>query len=186
MEGADAIVGIVAAGILVWMTYGPWQMTCTDRARCTLFILRDRLFDIAADGRLSFESAEYRETRMALNLMIRFAHRLTAPRLIVMMFFRSRKQEQAGLQISKLIAAIPDDTTRREVGQIFVGAMDTTFAMVRLKSPFLSLIYVAVFLVSRCYQIMAHRSFASMRLLYQYWRNKSAELMLSGAFYSEI
>jgi len=54
-----------------------------DRFRQSMFELRDRLFDEAAAGRLSFDHRAYGIMRTTMNGYIRFAHRLQLLSLLV-------------------------------------------------------------------------------------------------------
>lgn len=77
----------IAAGAI--FLYGPWQTYCVDRARQRMFEVRDKLFDMAANGELSFSDPVYRELRLWIELNIRFAHKLAWPRLIAYHIFAS-------------------------------------------------------------------------------------------------
>lgn len=48
-----------------------------DNFRDSLFALRDKLYDLAADGRVTCDSEAYRGLELFLNGMIRYAHRFT-------------------------------------------------------------------------------------------------------------
>jgi hypothetical protein len=183
---ADALVGIVTASLLVWVIYGPWQMTCTDQARCRLFSLRDQVFDIAADGRLSFDSVEYQEVRTALNLMIRYSHRLTLFRLAAMLVVRSGRKAHAGSDIRQVIEAIEDVATRNEVQAIMANAMGVVFSMLVLKSPFLFVSYWIVACAFAVRRSVFHGKNSLFGEGYRIIRDKSGELMLSGTFCSDI
>lgn len=79
---ADALVTVALLVIFAAWFYGPWQESCADYARQIAFEQRDRLFDMAARGKISFKSNEYKNTRRKLNAAIRFAHRMTVGRLL--------------------------------------------------------------------------------------------------------
>ena len=78
----DAIATIIMLAALAVILYGPWQNYCTDAARQTLFEVRDDLFDMAANGEISFESSEYRTIRSSIEKNIRYAHTLTVWRFV--------------------------------------------------------------------------------------------------------
>jgi hypothetical protein len=82
----DALLTVVVISLLMVLVYGPWQALCTARARQAMFERRDAIFDIAAGGRLDFDSESYRVLRKSLEGQIRYAHILTIPRF----FFLSR------------------------------------------------------------------------------------------------
>lgn len=65
-----SITGIVV--VLFWL----WPAYRVDRYRYDLFMLRDRLFDLACDGTLAFSDPAYRDARQRLNGMIFMADRV--------------------------------------------------------------------------------------------------------------
>lgn len=79
---ADSILSILMLGIVALLFYGPWQVLWADVARQLIFERRNLIFNFAQCGELDFKSTEYRDIRNSLNLMIRFAHQATLPRLL--------------------------------------------------------------------------------------------------------
>ena len=65
---------LVAIAVLLWFFTHPWQHFCVDVARHRHFMLRDRLFILAVDGRIEFSDPTYRLLREWLNDRIRLAH----------------------------------------------------------------------------------------------------------------
>src|SRR5437899_1072828 len=55
-----------------------------DAFRYKLFVLRDALFDAAADGMMPFDHPAYGMLRQYINGFIRFAHRLTTTTLLLL------------------------------------------------------------------------------------------------------
>jgi hypothetical protein len=68
-----AIESLVSLGILLGLMnlYNAYRV---DRLRDDLFAVRDRLFDEARAGRISFDSPAYRSVRAMCNGLIRFGH----------------------------------------------------------------------------------------------------------------
>ncbi len=62
----------------IWLliVYGMYQDYRIDRFRQDLFTIRDRLFDLAADGQIQFDHTAYGLVRITINGYIRFAHRV--------------------------------------------------------------------------------------------------------------
>jgi hypothetical protein len=79
-EWIISLLGIAAIWLL-W--YYLWKPQRTDSFREALFDLRDRLFDLAADGVVSFDHPAYTQLRLLINGMIRFAHRVSFPTVIL-------------------------------------------------------------------------------------------------------
>ena len=78
-----AIEGLLAAGALIWFFCGPWQTLCTAVSRQRQFELRNRLFDLAADGKIEFSHPAYQSLRNFLNANIRFSHAMTFGGLLI-------------------------------------------------------------------------------------------------------
>jgi hypothetical protein len=58
-----------------------------DRFRHEVFVLRDKLFDAAADGLISFDHPAYRLLRTLMNGHLRFAHKLTLRQPVILFLF---------------------------------------------------------------------------------------------------
>jgi hypothetical protein len=143
---ADALVSLVTLVLFACLFYGPWQAVCTDWARQLIFEKRDHLFDLAAQGKLDFASAEYRTTRKLLEGMIRFAHILTWPRLVMAICFRHHSDPG----VDKMITRIEDPVTRERVSELVFEASTDLLAMIALKSIFVAPIAFVVCVVAVC------------------------------------
>lgn len=88
LHGLNAFLLLIALFGFLVLFYGPWQKLCTDWARQEMFEARDAIFNMAARGKFRFDSAEYREIRDGAQILIRFCHHLTVPRLIVYALLR--------------------------------------------------------------------------------------------------
>lgn len=61
---------------LCWsLFFWPWRQYRLDYFRLRLFVLRDELFDLAADGAIPFDHPAYELLRNSLNSNIRFGHK---------------------------------------------------------------------------------------------------------------
>jgi hypothetical protein len=144
----QALIGLGSLGGLLVIIYGPWQAICTDIARQILFEKRDAIFDLAQNGKLSFNSREYIAIRSSLQASIRFAHELTLPRFLVMgavLLARGSRPEDNGL--SRAIKEIADPTTRDQVESLVWQAHRTLLAMMFVKSPLMLLLLLPLLLV---------------------------------------
>jgi hypothetical protein len=74
---------VIGLGFLWFLWYRCFRPTILEEYRFELFKARDRLFAYAAEGNIRFDSETYIELRESLNRMIRFAHRLSVVRIIV-------------------------------------------------------------------------------------------------------
>mmetsp|Transcript_25499 Transcript_25499/g.74354 ORF Transcript_25499/g.74354 Transcript_25499/m.74354 type:complete len:203 (-) Transcript_25499:29-637(-) len=62
--------------LLLWIFYTVfYRQFCVDRHRAELFEIRNRLFDRAAAGEISFDNKGYQLARYTLNAFIRHAHK---------------------------------------------------------------------------------------------------------------
>ena len=82
MANYDAFFAVLCIVGVLAIFYGPWQGLCVEFCRQIIFEQREKLFDLAADGRMDFRSEEYRHLRDFLNKSIRFSHDLTFWRFI--------------------------------------------------------------------------------------------------------
>lgn len=68
---------LLLLSMLLWMSLRLWPKTVVASSRQHLFELRDRLFNLALEGRIAFSDPLYRDLRERLNLALRFTHKLT-------------------------------------------------------------------------------------------------------------
>jgi hypothetical protein len=147
MAAANSLFALLILLLLGVLIYGPWQGVCTDYARQIMFEKRDAIFDLAREGKLSFQSREYREIRSLLEKSIRFAHEATLPNLVVILgvfLWRREKIEKPALLTT--IDGIKDAETRKRVLELVNQALNALVLMTILKSP-TALILLAVALI---------------------------------------
>jgi cbb3-type cytochrome oxidase subunit 3 len=118
--------------IVVVLIYGPWQRLMVDMARQRLFELRDEIFDLAADGQVSFDDAGYREVRSTFNTMIRFCHVATWPVVVT----GSRLADDREPSLHDLTASLPDPVREKVVDNI-KAASNTLVLLLWSRSPLL-------------------------------------------------
>ena len=80
MIAIQSLISLAALLFLLLVLFNGYR---EDRLRQELFELRDRLFDEAVEGNVSFDSHAYQATRLLLNGMLRFAHRLSLSRFVI-------------------------------------------------------------------------------------------------------
>jgi hypothetical protein len=124
--------------------YGPWQTFCVDRARERMFEVRNSLFDMAADGRLSFQSSSYRELRRRIESNIRFAHRMSWPTLVILHYGIHRVFTPRRNSLEGLIAALPDAGIRTIVQKEMDSVTHTVLRLIMYRSIFLLLLFTAM------------------------------------------
>ena len=74
---------LLLALIALWWLLVCWCEYRLDRLRQDLFSVRDELFLQAALGKISFSNGAYTSLRTLMNGMIRYAHRIRIPQIIV-------------------------------------------------------------------------------------------------------
>jgi hypothetical protein len=79
LRSAIAAVALLLVWILVMHFYREYRV---DVFRQRMFVVRDELFDYAADGNLSFDHPAYTLVRTTMNGFIRFADRMTVSALL--------------------------------------------------------------------------------------------------------
>ncbi len=131
----DSIFGLISLSLLLVVLYGPWQHVCTDFARQIIFEKRDEIFDLAAAGKLDYNSASYKSIRLSLERLIRFAHMLTVPRLFYLKKYSPLVSIPAARSIDVAISEIEDVETRQLVTKYKLECDRAILLMMLLKSP---------------------------------------------------
>jgi hypothetical protein len=114
MIASDALTGLIVICLFCALYLGPWQWAWADRARQAAFEERDAIFDMAHAGQLSFGSEDYETIRASFNALIRFAHRISAPRLLFHIAM-SRSRVTPLPQLYAALDRIDDQSVRRAV-----------------------------------------------------------------------
>ncbi|MEO5338081.1 MAG: hypothetical protein H7841_14485 [Magnetospirillum sp. WYHS-4] len=141
----NLIVVLVAALLLLLLHLKAWQPLCNYWARQRLFEVRGRLFDMAATGQLSFDDPAYRELREGINVLIRFAHHITWPRIAWCSILLPSSRKSPVLFEPALInlnTTSSNPNTRLEVRRMIWKAEKTVVFLVLLRSPSLWLLVV--------------------------------------------
>jgi hypothetical protein len=145
---ADAMVALAVLGALLCLFYGPWQSACTDLGRQFIFERRDKLFDMALAGRISFDSEAYQSARQTLNGFLRFAHELTWPEILVGTYFIHKRRPHVRRWQDTLTSLPPD--VRREIEDLVRECTVSLIAMMALKSIFIAPLVAPACVVFAC------------------------------------
>jgi hypothetical protein len=114
--------------IALWaMWYFLWKPQRVDIFRQKLFAIRTELFDLAADGTVSFDHPAYTQLRLLINGLIRFAHRATFPTLLVASFQSKEVPPDAMIAWRKSVQKLPDDEQQKLLA--IHARISETFAM---------------------------------------------------------
>src|SRR6266436_8516805 len=74
--------GLFAMWVLYFICLREYKV---DAFRQKLFAVRDELFDYARSGKIAFDDPGYTTLRNLMNALLRFTHRLTFARMIVLL-----------------------------------------------------------------------------------------------------
>lgn len=117
-----------------------------DALRDRLFSVRERLFDYAANGNISFDNLAYTKLRVLINSLIRFAHRLTFTRFVMGVAFIAWKGEPYDNELlaewERAVEALPLET-QTEVKRIHEEALVLVVRHLVTGSPIMLALLVA-------------------------------------------
>lgn len=123
------IATIALAGIVCFIEY---PRSAVDQTRNELFRLRSDLFEIAHNGKVSFDHRGYGTARDMLNGMIRYAHDVSATHLLFANLFANREarliRQAVGKAITNDLNSLPK-AAKADVDKILESA---SLALVRL------------------------------------------------------
>ena len=136
LTAINALFGLLALTGLVVLWKGPLQSFATDCARNAMFAQRDRLFDLAADGKLKFDDPVYQRIRESINIDIRFAHHLDlAAILLVIRPLQTEPLPTKPSAVHIAVAEIEDHEVREIAGQIVNHVETWTLRLMLFRSP---------------------------------------------------
>lgn len=145
MEFINASVLLVGLGALLIFLYGPWQSICVDSARNKMFEARDAVFDIAAQGKIEFESAEYKEIREGFNSLIRFAHRISWPGLFCITFAAGTGPQKPPARLA--LERVKDREIRKQISYQVNKASKAAVLLLFARSPLLWILLLIAFVI---------------------------------------
>lgn len=139
-EHVNAFVLLAALGLLIATIYGPWQWYCVERARQKIFEVRARIFNLAADGQITFDSSEYLSIRESLNVRLRFAHRISWQQMLLVAWTYPNLPMESDLM--RQIRSIKDRELREILEKEARRSARAMAELVILRSPPLLLLYI--------------------------------------------
>lgn len=142
----DLLVLTMLGGVALFLVYSLWQATCVAWMRQLCFEARDAIFDLAADGRLEFTSADYRQIRSGIETLIRFADRISWPRLLC--YHTTVRPRRHQSSISRAVERIVDPETEAIVRREIHKVNRAVWAMLIARSPLLVVLF-ALFVMIR-------------------------------------
>ena len=83
IQAAEALQTCIVVIVAVTVVFKILTMFRLDCFRQKMFLVRDELFDYAADGNIAFDDPAYILLRRQMNAMIRYGHQITLFRALV-------------------------------------------------------------------------------------------------------
>lgn len=142
----DFLVLTMLGGMALFLVYSLWQATCVAWMRQLCFEARDTIFDLAAAGRLDFASTDYRQIRSGIETLIRFADRISWPRLLSYYLLARPRGHQSS--ISRAVERIVDPLTKAMVHKEIHKVNRAVWALLIARSPVLIVLF-ALFVTVR-------------------------------------
>jgi hypothetical protein len=125
--------------ILAVVVFQFWKTHRLDTYRQRMFILRDRLFDYALEGRISFADPAYRLLRKSMNGFIRYGHQLTFFQLCLNLLRWHITENQPSLDWTKrwanAVESIPSEGVKRDLEALHAAALALVVKRLILESP---------------------------------------------------
>jgi hypothetical protein len=134
----DPVIGFVGFFSVVWLVFVAWPKLVVDYARQHIFETRDRLFDLAASGDVSFQSDEYKEIRQFLNGMIRCAERATCLNYArYSMIIEKNKVPLSSAEVKRFISMMKDVKTPEAIREAYRTTIAAYDYLLILRTPLL-------------------------------------------------
>jgi hypothetical protein len=137
-EQIMSLLGLIALWVF-W--YYLWKPQRVDAFRQELFDLRTELFDLAASRVVSFDHPAYTELRLMINGVIRFAHQISLPPMVVAMVQSKQAPFDPLSAWRKKVQELPEDA-RNQILAIHDG-VSVAFAKHLIGGSLILFVYVA-------------------------------------------
>ena len=162
-----AIYSLISLSLLLFLIVPLWNQYRIEKLRQDLFVVRDRLFMEAANGHIHFDSHSYRVTRTIINGLIRFGHKASLTRIIlIMLMVPVGEKSITGAAIKQAFDASPD--ADRRVCKHHILEANQMVARHLARSPYLMLILSPIVLLALLARTGSVSKRAVMRLKRQF------------------
>lgn len=142
----NSILGFIGFVTFAWIVLSIWPKLVVDFTRQYLFEKRDYLFDLAVNEKLSFDSKEYKETRLILNAMIRMAEHATILNYARYDFILKKNREKNNLKDNHLASIINSKNTSEIIKRTLTDSINSYNYLLILRSPFI-IVLIPLFLI---------------------------------------
>ena len=148
MEHVVHLLFLSGLFLFILFFYGYWQSMCIDWGRQLMFEERSKLFDMAADGKIPFQSVEYVTIRCEIEKMIRFLHLVSWQRMLFLHLFRKRLNiPDSQLVIAEILDRMAKGPTRCDLRHICIAVGFAAIVCLMGRSIFLGPIFLALYLL---------------------------------------
>ena len=166
-----AIYSLMSVAFLFWLVFYLYNEYRVDSLRQSLFEVRDRFFDEARVGRVAFDATAYRNTRLMLNGMIRFGHRLSLSSIVATRM-TTTKDVRSFVLTSFNDASFSEATeAERALCEKYLNEAHLVIARHLLTSPTLWLCFVPIISV-----VLTHRGVNAAAAVVRRWKRSFAAL----------
>lgn len=141
-------LGLLGIALVIRAVFFDYSASAIAIARHDLFLQRDRLFQLADEGKAGFDNRTYVAVRAMINGYIQYAHRLTFSQMVltkIVMILKRRPSR--GIDWNREIDNLPADE-REAVREVLHDAIITMLRLMITRSPLLSTAFF-VFVISR-------------------------------------
>jgi hypothetical protein len=137
-------IGLLTAAYILFS--GPIRSLFLDIHRQRIFELRDRLFDMAVAGEISFNDPVYAEVRDGLHRTIRILHMMTIPDIVFAAVMISRRRELPENRLRDAIASVQDPDLRRRLECLEAESISHAIRCGVFRSPLTMSVCIAIML----------------------------------------
>lgn len=135
------IVLITGINIFLWwlLVAVLWRDYQIDLFRQRVFEIRDRVFDVAAGGQISFNERAYTDFRVLANSLIRYAHRMRFSSVVIGLVLRPAGDE---IDFMQSVAMLPNGPAKKRIVEAHGEVLSAIFYFLWCTSPVMALISV--------------------------------------------
>lgn len=148
MANEASIISALISILFLMVIHHQFKKYFLDDGRQDLFVIRDKLFDMAAAGVISFSSPAYKANRAFINDMIRYGHHLSALDCMWAAHICKDKSKRGKTKVEALrLREIKNKNVRAKVEELADAAIMRMTKMLVLRSFGLSLTILPFYFV---------------------------------------
>lgn len=144
-----ALSSLISLLGICYLLFWRYRKYSVDKFRQDFFILRDELFDYAAEGNISFNHTAYLMLRRTMNGFIRFGHRISLWQCLYLFISTSKEEMNSAMEFDKTFRAATeqlDDSVQKRLHQFRDRMEATAMRHIITSSPELLLLILPMLL----------------------------------------